>query len=169
MSTQYNRFSMPDPLDPAFLDPAVYHVVVGPALQVAAEVAAKRGDPTLHADMPAMLALIDLITRLADLYREHHTDNATNAAMLDSAPTAACVMVLQEAGLEPHAIDQCLQALESAYAQIHEQDVITDIRPQVAMAWTHLAEGQREQAHGDLYLAAMLIVAAIESWQEQKH
>src|SRR5699024_7015891 len=167
MSTQYNRFSMPDPLDPAFLDPAVYHVVVGPALQVAAEVAAKRGDPTLHADMPAMLALIDLITHLAYLYTQTYPERPTDRAKLDEASAAACVMVLQEAEMEPFAIEQCLQALQAAYKQLYEHEVVEQARPFIAHAWEHLVDDQREQARACLTMAANTIIAAIENWREQ--
>ncbi|HLQ85856.1 MAG TPA: hypothetical protein VK110_06855 [Salinisphaeraceae bacterium] len=160
---------LPDPLDPATLDPDIYHNIVGPALQVAAETAAKRGDPTLHADMPAMLALIDIINHFVHLQRETHAASPHDDAMLDGAAAAACVMVFKEAGMEPYAIEQCLAALEAAYAQLHEQQVIGDARPFIAHAWEHLVDGQRDQARGSLTMAANVIIAAIENWQEQRH
>lgn len=151
------------------LDPQAYHAVVGPPLQVCAEVAAQRGDPTLHADMPAMLALIDLIARLADLYADTHGEAAPDRDVLDAAPAAACVMVLQEAKLDADAVGQCLAALETAYAQLAEHDVTQVARPQVAMAWEQLYDGDRDGALVSLKQAAQHIVAAIEAWQAKIH
>lgn len=162
----------PETLDenaPDTLDADTYHIVVGPPLQVCAELAAKRGDPTLHADMAAMLALIDLVVRLADLYIETHGDDASSRQMLDTAPAAACVMVLQEADLDPDAIGQCLAALETAYAQLAEHDVTAGARPHVAMAWEQLCDGKRESALESLAQAAKHIVTAIEAWQAKVH
>ncbi len=159
----------PETLDPAAMGPEVYHVVIGPPLQVAAEAAAKRGDPTLHADMPAMLALVEMVTRLADLYAESHPENRVDPQMLDNAPAAACVMVFQEAGLEATAIGQMLAALETAYRQIHEHAVVDEARPFVAMAWEQLEDDQRDEARACLTQATQTIIATIEAWQAQVH
>lgn len=155
--------------DLSALDPQAYHTIVGPPLQVCAELAARRGDPTLHADMPAMLALIDLVARLADLYAETHGDDAPDRELLDAAPAAACVMVLQEAKLGPDAVGQCLAALETAYAQLAEHEVTAGARPHVAMAWELLCDGDRDDALANLKQAAEHIVAAIEAWQAKVH
>lgn len=151
------------------LDPETYHAVVGPPLKVCADVAAKRGDPTLHADMAAMLALIDLVARLADLHAETHGIGDEARDLLNAAPAAACVMVLQEAKLDADAVGQCLAALEAAYAQLAEHDVTEGARPHVAMAWELLQDGDREGALDCLEQAARQIVAAIEAWQAKVH
>jgi hypothetical protein len=88
------------------LAPDTYHRVVGPALQAAAETAGRRGHKSLFDDMPAMLALVDLVTRLADLHRAHDAAAVNQATLLDDAATAACVMVFQEAKLPAPAISQ---------------------------------------------------------------
>ena len=110
-------------LAPESIDSDTYYAVVGPALQAAAEIAAERGDPTLAADMPAMLALIELVGYLTAQYHDqnHAEDEAED--WLHGAPAAACVMVMQEAKLEQAAIGQCLAALEAAYAQLAEHQV----------------------------------------------
>ncbi|GAB3671911.1 hypothetical protein [Salinisphaera aquimarina] len=159
----------PENLNPEAMDPDAYHVVVGPALQVAADVAAKRGHPTLHDDMPAMLALVEMVTRLADLYAETHPDGAADAQMLDNAATGACVMVFQQAEMPADAIGQCLAALETAYGQLHDQEVIADARPFIAMAWEHFEDGQRKDAMHCLTQSAQRTIAAIEAWQTQVH
>lgn len=159
----------PRQLDPDALDPAAYHTVVGPSLQVAAEVAAARGDPTLHADMPAMLALIDLVSRLAEYWRTTHADDDRTGELLDGAPSAACVMVLQEAEMPPDAVGQCLAALETAYAQLAEHEVTEVANASVERAWQALQHDNRDAALAQLKQAAQQIVAAIEAWQAQVH
>lgn len=169
MTAEQSHHLDPETLDPDALDPGVYHSIVGPALQVTAETAAKRGDPTLHADMPAMLALVDIVTRLADLYADTYPDSGPDHAVLAGAPGAACVMVLQEAGLDSRAIGQCLAALKTAYTQIYEHDLMDGARPHVAMAWEQLTDDQPEQARASLAQGVQAIIAAIEDWQAQVH
>ena len=160
----------PESVHPDALDPATYHRVVGPALQAAAETAAKRGHKYLFDDMPAMLALVDMVTRLADLYREHYPEVATDKAdLIDKAATAACVMVFQEAELPPDAIGQCLAALETAYRQVNEQAVLDPGVRYVAMAWSHLDDEERRDAHHCLTQACEHMIAAIETWQSEVH
>lgn len=168
MSTTEQKPSLdPQKLDPEAMHPEAYHSIVGPPLQVAAEVAAKRGDPTLHADMAAMLALIDLVTRLADYWQAAHPADA-NAALSD-APTAACVMVLQEAEMPPDTIGQCLAALESAYGSLL-QDGVTDVAENsVEAAWHDLTRNKRDAAIAQLKQGAEKIVAAIDGWQARLH
>lgn len=169
MAHDYNQLHVFDPqsLEHGALDEHAYHAVIGPALQVAAEAAAKRGDPTLHADMPAMLALVDISTHLAHLYVETYPDNDVDQARFDQASAAACVMVLQEAEMEPVAVEQCLEALQAAYKQLYEHSVVDDARPFIAHAWEHLVDDQREPARACLTMAANTIIAAIENWREQ--
>lgn len=169
MAHNYNSLHLvnPETLDLDALGPDAYHTVVGPALRAAAEAAAKRGDPTLHADMPAMLALVDICSHLAHLYGESWPDSGISRDKLDGAPAAACVMVLQEAEMEPWAIEQCLGALQAAYRQMYEHNVVDEARPFIAHAWAHLVDDQREQAHGCLTMATHTIIAAIENWREQ--
>lgn len=162
-----NRHLDPRALDPEALDPKAYHAIVGPALQTAAEVAADRGDPTLAADMPAMLALIDLITCLAGDY-----DGRTGYALDDlvnGAPAAACVMVMQEAKLGEEAIGQCLAALEAAYAQLAEHGVTAPARELISQGGRRLRQGERAAGLAYLKQATQKIVAAIEDWQKKVH
>lgn len=159
----------PEQLDPEALDPRTYHRVIGPALKVAADAAAKRGHPTLHDDMPAMLALVEMVTRLADLFMDHHPGAATDEPMLEHAATGACVMVFQQAKMPADAIGQCLAALETAYGQLYDHNVIDEARPFIAMAWEHLDDDQREEAEQCLRQAAEHTIAAIEAWQTQVH
>ncbi|MAS10442.1 hypothetical protein J7355_08365 [Endozoicomonas sp. G2_2] len=168
-NTESARALDPEKLDPEALDPKTYHRVIGPALKAAADIAAKRGHPTLHDDMPAMLALVDMVTRLTDLFIEHYPKAARDEPMLENAATGACVMVFQQAKMPADAIGQCLAALETAYRQLYEHDVIDDARPFIAMAWEHLDDDQRDEAAQCLQQASERVIAAIEAWQTQVH
>lgn len=159
-----------DQADPEAMDRATYHRVVGPALQVAAETAAKRGHKQLFDDMPSMLALVDMVTRLADLHQQHHPEAvADQSSLVDNAATAACVMVFQEASLPPESINQCLGALESAYNQLQAENVMEGNTPYIAMAWNYLDEDDRKQAGHCLTQACEWSIAAIEAWRESRH
>ncbi|HET7313336.1 hypothetical protein [Salinisphaera sp.] len=170
MSSDKNTPLDPEAIDPESLDRATYNRVVGPALQAAAETAAKRGHKHLFDDMAAMLALVEMVTRLADLYRAHDPQAAAEkATLIDNAATAACVMVFQEAELPPEAIGQCLAALETAYEQIQAQSVIEPGRRYIAMAGSHLDDQEREDARHCLIQASEHIIAAIEAWRGESH
>lgn len=170
MSTTEQTPSLdPEGVDPQALDPEAYHTVIGPALQVTAEVAAARGDPTLHADMPAMLALIDLVTRLADYWCAEETGGSDSNETLADAPTAACVMVLQEAEMPPDSIGQCLGALESAYQSLLSDDVTDVAATSVERAWQQFGNNQRDAAIAQLKQGAQQIVGAIDAWQARLH
>ncbi|WP_147418166.1 hypothetical protein [Salinisphaera sp. Q1T1-3] len=153
-------------IDPNALPPHAYHRTVGPALQVAADVAARRGHKHLFDDMPAMLGLVDLVTRLADLYIAYYPDTpADHRLLLDNAATAACVMVFQEARLDADTIDHLLRALEAAYAQAQTQAVLEGSERYVAMAFSHLDEMDRDPGRHCLKQACEHVVAAIEVWR----
>lgn len=158
--------------DASTLDPATYHRVVGPALRAAAETAARRGHRLLFDDMPAMLALVDMITRLVDLEHQNSPDSVGDGrgkAVLDEAAASACVMVFRKAELSEDDINGCLVALRAAYRQINEQSVIEEATPYIAMAWSHMEDGQRDPAHESLIQASRYIIAAIEVWREHRY
>ena len=160
----------PDQLDPNALPPHIYHRTVGPGLEVVADIAAKRGHKYLFDDMPAMLALVDIVTRLADSYQTFHPDTAADhQAVLDGSATAACVMVFQEARLDAETTRQLLGALEAAYARLQQDDVIEGGARFSAMAASYLDRDDREPAKHCLKQAAQHVIAAIEAWQDTKH
>lgn len=155
---------------PEAMDRATYNLIVGPALKATAEVAARRGHRYLFDDMPAMLVLVDIVTRFADLYRQHYPEAARQkGSLLDSAAASACVMVFQEVQLSGEAIEQCLTALQRAYRQLQDEQVINEGVRHIAMAWSYLADEQRDPAHDCLKQACEWNIAAIESWQQARN
>lgn len=158
--------------DPGAIDADTYHAVVGPALEAAAKIAAERGDPTLAADMPAMLALIELINHLSAYYQEQAgpgQGDRDDQDWLHGAPAAACVMVMQQAKLEQDAIGQCLAALETAYAQLVAHEVTAPALELIRRGCLQLQSGERKLAALTLQQATRSVVAAIEAWREQTH
>lgn len=156
--------------DPEAMDQTTYHHIVGPAMKSAADTAAKRGHKHLFDDMPAMLSLIDMVNHLSHLYRQHYPDRVeSQQTLIDNAAAAACVMVFQEVSLPAESIEQCLGALEAAYKQLQDQSVIADNTSYIAMAWSHLDEGDRQQAEQCLGQACEWTIAAIETWREQQY
>ncbi|HYW92906.1 MAG TPA: hypothetical protein VFA95_10720 [Gammaproteobacteria bacterium] len=147
------------------LDPQTYHRVVAPALQVAADTAASRGDPDLYNDMPSMLALMAMVHGLSDCLCAAESPDQTRQLALERAPAGACVMVLQESGLDEVQVADCLWALSAAYGQLVERGVIGPERGLVDDAWQHQHAGEREAAIGVLGLAAARVVAAIDQWE----
>lgn len=155
--------------DPDAIDADTYHAVVGPALEAAAKIAAERGDPTLAADMPAMLALIELINHLSAYYHDQPHPDQGDQDWLHGAPAAACVMVMQQAKLEQEAIGQCLGALETAYAQLVAHEVTAPALELIRRACLQLQSGDRKLAAFTLQQATRSVVAAIEAWRESTH
>lgn len=156
------------------LSPTEYQFIVAPSLKVAAELAAKRGDPTLHGDLSSMLALIFLINGLSRFYQDEWADLAgkSDEQALREAPMAACVMVLKQAGLEGQAIKQCLMALDGAYQQILEQKLGWTAESYIETAWRHITNEQRDLALAALASAAAQLVNAIDEWEgsrDRKH
>lgn len=155
---------------PESIDPDTYHAVVGPSLQAAAAIAAERGDPTLAADMAAMLALIELVNLLTAQYNEQAVNTADDAQeWLHGAPAAACVMVMQEARLEQSAIGQCLAALEAAYAQLAEHRVTQPAHELIFRAGLQIQSGERKLAATTLKQATRSVIHEIEAWRAQTH
>lgn len=146
------------------LSATTYYAVVGPALKAAASVAARRGYPTLHDDLPCMIALIELVTRLADLYVEHDP-NQTERDTLAAAPLGAAAMVLREAEVDQSSIELMTDALANAHARVHQAAVIDDPRPTVAMAWSYLADAERDTADRYLQRSVLAIAEAIDTWE----
>ncbi len=159
-----------DTLQENALSSTEYQMIVAPSLKVTAELAARRGDPTLQADLPVMLALIYLVTGLAGYYREEWADlsGGTNEEALQAAPMAACVMVLKQAGLDEAASNQCQKALQGAYQMTLDAELGWTAKGLIETAWRHITNDKRDLALASLNSAAEQLVAAIEVWESNR-
>ena len=147
------------------LTPAEYQLLAAPALQVAAEQAARRGDPHLFNDMPSMLALLGMVSALLHAYLEALPPDASPRDVLEAVPMTVCALVFTETGLEAPVVEQCLRALSAAYLQLLRQGALGPQDAYVDKAYGEFMAGTREVGIQYLRQAAFAMVAAVEAWE----
>jgi hypothetical protein len=147
-----------------------YHLLAAVPLQAAAEIAAHRGDPQLFNDMPAMLALLAMVTTLAHAYLNRNPVFLRRSpdATLEAAPVAVCALVFSESNLEPSEVEACLRALSTAYLQLLVQGVLGPQDAYVDKAFDALLAGDRATALQFLKRAASAMAAAIDVWEAER-
>ncbi|HET8897703.1 MAG TPA: hypothetical protein VFN09_02805 [Rhodanobacteraceae bacterium] len=156
------------PDEPA-LDPALYHLIVAPVLQAAAELAAARGDPDLVNDLASMLALRTLVQRFGEFYLDAHAESPTPVRdAIRAAPAAACLMPLQRAELTGEPLRDCLWSLDAASRQLTDAGVIGPEVPRARVAWSQLLDSQRDEAMQTLKLAAAELISAIDRFERAR-
>jgi hypothetical protein len=144
-----------------------YQLIAAVPLQAAAEIAAQRGDPQLFNDMPAMLALLVMVTTLTHTYlnRRPGFPQSSPDATLEAAPVAVCALVFSESNLEPSEVTVCLRALSSAYLQLLRQGVLGPQEAYAGKAFESLLAGDRVGALQSLKRAAYAMTAAVDAWE----
>lgn len=152
------------------LTPLEYNTLIGPPLKVCAALAASRGDQWLATDMPSMLALMHLIRGLRALYSEEWgaLGAASEPVILDQALPAALTMVMKEAEFAPESVPECLDALERAYQQLRDSEVIPTDQPMLTAAWRGLSGGDAITAETLLGAVAGNVVSAIDDWERNQ-
>lgn len=152
---------------PGLLTPTEYQLLAAPALQVAAEMAAQRGDPHLYNDMPSMLALLGMVSALVHAYLEDPAKpgDASLQAALEVAPLAVCALIFTESGLEVPEVDACLKALTAAYLQLLRQGILGPQDAYVEKAYGELSRGERPTGSQSLKQAAFAMTRAIDAWE----
>lgn len=160
--------NIPSPETPV-LPPGEYALLVSPVLQVAAKVAAVRGDPDLYNDIASMLALKAIVEALGECYLHQHPDApASMARAIEIAPMGACVMVLEHADLSSAQIGDCTWALQAATRQISDAGVLGGEQALVWEAWQLLSAGDHDKGIGKLMLAVTHIVDAVDAWERAR-
>lgn len=156
---------------PDWLSPEEYQMIVAPSLKVAAELAASRGDPTLFQDMPSMLCLIHLVSRLKDYYVDEWAvmTSMSSDASLQKAPEAACMMVLTEGNVDKSELSVMVDALNRAYQQVSNADITGDVDHLIARAWAAMKENQHEQFLVLLEQASKKFVLVVDGWERRRH
>lgn len=156
-------------VNPTTLPHEAYHLIVSPALQVAAELAAVRGDPELYNDMASMLALRRLVTTFGEFYaRQYPNIDAATRQAIAAAPEAACTMVLQRAELDAKQLSECLWALDAAERQLAADAAFGSEAEPAQTAWQELIQGHRDNALARLKFAAGSLVTAIDHWERRR-
>ena len=150
--------------------PEEYQVVIAPAMQAAADLAAARGDPYLYNDLPCMLTLMVLVRDLADLYQDQWgaLGQTSTSALFTAAPKAACVMVMTEYEIETSSIQSMIVALERAHEQLMRDNVFGPERVQIQKAWDARNANNMETANAFMRQAAAATASAIDSWEKNR-
>ena len=152
------------------LKPEEYQAVIGPSLHAAADVAAARGDPDLFNDLPSMIALMTLTRDLADLYQHHWgaLGQISPADVFEAAPSAACVIVLQEQKLDQESVVAMSQALDEANTMLRKDNMLGQERVEVQKAWDASLDKNTELAHTHLKQAARTVTNIIDTWEVKR-
>jgi len=157
--------------EPDWLSPEEYQMIVAPSLKVCAELAASRGDPTLLQDLPSMICLMHLVTRLRNYYVDEWAVVSTMSSeeSLQQAPEAACMMVLTEGNVGKDELPSMIDSLNKAYLMVKsaEVDAVTD--NDIQQAWACIKESKHEQFLALLEQAAKKFVIAIDGWERARH
>jgi hypothetical protein len=162
---------MTDALDPqTVLNPNEYKLLVAPVLQVVTEIAAKRGDPQCFNDLPSMVAIMALSTGLSTGYWKEWggLGEASEEDAVMSAPLGACVMVLQNAGLQAEKINDMVLGLANGFRQLVVDGVVGSEQEIVQGAWRQMVSGDMNAAREQLKHAAMAVVIAVETWEDRR-
>lgn len=147
---------------------AEYRMVLAPALEAAAEQAARRNDPYLYNDMASMLALMAMVTGLVECYRADRGSGESGEEAMRAAPLAACALVLTESDLSGAQMDECLQALHSAWRLLERDGIVGGEGNRVRPAWDQLANDRRTEARDRLLVIANDICSAIDRWERER-
>lgn len=147
-----------------------YQLLAAVPLQAAAEIAAQRGDPQLFNDMPVMLALLAMVTKLTDNYLHDKAvfPQRSPDSTLETAPVAVCALVFSESNLEASEVESCLGALSVAYLQLLRQGVLGPQEAYIEQAYQSLLAGERTLALQFLKRAAYAIAGAIDAWEADR-
>ena len=150
---------------PSLLTPEEYQLMAAPALQVAAELAAQRGDPQLFNDMPTMLALLGMVSALVRVQLEQPARQGSPQQELEAAPLAVCALVFTESNLDPGEVQQCLKALSAAYLRLMREGVLGPQEAYVEQAFSSLRAGNRPAGIHSLRQAAHAMARAVDAWE----
>ncbi|HIG80031.1 MAG TPA: hypothetical protein EYQ47_08690 [Cycloclasticus sp.] len=155
-------------IQPDWLSPEEYQMIVAPSLKVSAELAASRGDPKLFQDLPSMLCLMYLVSSLKDYYIDEWAlvSGMSNEESLHKAPEAACMMVLTEGNVAKSELGSMISALNRAYQQVKAEDVCIAADVDLKSAWEAMKKGEHEQFLVQLEQAAKKFVQSLNRWEK---
>ncbi len=157
--------------EPDWLSPEEYQMIVAPSLKVCAELAASRGDPTLFQDLPSMICLVHLVTRLKDYYIEEWVvlSATSSEASLQRVPEAACMMVLTEGNVAKDELSSMIDSLNKAYEMVKAAGIGVDADGDIQKAWGFMKKSKNEQFLALLEQVAKKFVIEIDGWEKAKN
>jgi len=156
---------------PDWLSPEEYQMIVAPSLKVAAELAASRGDPKLFQDMACMLCLIHMVSRLKNYYVDEWAvmSAMSSETSLQSAPDAACMMVLTEGNVDKGELSSMISSLNRAYELVVEADISKACDTDIKRAWDAMKKNDYEQFMALLEQSAKKFVLALDGWEKTRN
>jgi len=156
---------------PDWLSPEEYQMIVAPSLKVAAELAASRGDPKLFQDMACMLCLIHMVSRLKNYYVDEWAvmSAMSSETSLQSAPEAACMMVLTEGNVDKGELSSMISSLNRAYELVVEADISKACDTDIKRAWDAMKKNDYEQFIALLEQSAKKFVLALDGWEKTRN
>ena len=156
---------------PDWLSPEEYQMIVAPSLKVAAELAASRGDPKLFQDMACMLCLIHMVSRLKNYYVDEWAvmSAMSSETSLQSAPEAACMMVLTEGNVDKGELSSMISSLNRAYELVVEADISKACDTDIKRAWDAMKKNDYEQFMALLEQSAKKFVLALDGWEKTRN
>jgi len=163
--------SNPNNSQPDWLSPEEYQMIIAPSLKVAAELAANRGDPKLFQDMASMLCLIHMVSRLKDYYVDEWAvmSAMSSETSLQTAPEAACMMVLTEGNVDKAELGGMVSSLNKAYDLLMDAGVSEACDVDIKRAWEAMKKNEFEQFMALLEQAAKKFVLALDGWEKTRN
>lgn len=155
-------------LPEGMLTPEEYQLLVAPALQVAAELAAQRGDPHLYNDMASMLALLGMASALVRVGLEQPGQLGSPRDRLEATPLSVCALVFTESNLDQGEVEQCLKALSAAYLKLLREGVLGPQEAYVEQGFSALRAGNRPAGIHSLRQAAHAMARAVDAWEDRQ-
>jgi len=146
-------------------------MIVAPSLKVAAELAASRGDPKLFQDMACMLCLIHMVNELKRYYVDEWAvmSAMSTEASLQSAPEAACMMVLTEGNVDKAELGPMISSLNRAYDMVIRSEVSEACDVDIKRAWEAMKTNDYEQFMALLEQSAKKFVLALDGWEKARN
>jgi hypothetical protein len=147
-----------------------YRYLVAPSLKVCASLAASRNEPWLATDLPSMIALYHVVTRLLSTYSDEwgNLGEASPAEALEKIPDATLAMVMKEAEFAPEVVGECMDAVHRAYAMLREQAVVPADEPMLNAAWRAMTANDEVSAEALIGAVAGNVVQAIDEWERNR-
>ncbi|WP_348672331.1 hypothetical protein [uncultured Abyssibacter sp.] len=157
-------------IDQNWVNSLEYRSIVAPSLKVCASLAASRNEPWLATDLPCMLALHHVVTKLLGIYSDEwgNLGDASSPEALEKMPDATLALVMQEAEFSREAVAECIDAVHRAYDMLLDARVIATTEPMLAAAWRAMTASDDISAEALIGAVAGNVVQAIDEWEQSR-
>ena len=153
-----------------WLNSLEYQSIVAPTLKVCASIAASRNEPWLATDLPCMLAVHHIVTRLLGIYSDEwgNLGESSSSQALDKLPDATLALVMKEAEFSLDAVAECIDAVHRAHQMLLDEQVISAQEPMLNAAWRALTASDEVSAEALIGAVAGNVVQAVDDWEQTR-